>query len=334
MNFGVLADGDLGNVSQVIYEDDDGDPATEGSLIAWWDGDEYRWGSDPDINGVIDGDAFDVVPTKTLVQWALHPLQEQPDPATGKFPPGPLYEIGVMDDLAGLNVDSFVYLGRNFTGNQFTIRLTAVPVSSSNPYGDGSPAPGFPMSGGEYGNETPAWVANPAPGPEVYVGDDGVIDIRAGIAGEPVVVSLADFIVGTLPTVQIENLRTGEVQDVTLLQDPELKWKFTFSLATAASGEIGKSNDGIMNVWPNDLILVTYVDAFTGLANAPDNINIVKTAQVLIPFEKLEPVAPSADSGGGWCSYNPNGRFDPVLPALVLIGLAYLGLRRKTTSDK
>jgi hypothetical protein len=43
--------------------------------------------------------------------------------------------------------------------------------------------------------------------------------------------------------------------------------------------------------------------------------------------------APS-DDGGGWCSYNPNGRFDPVLPALVLIGLAYLGLRRKTTSDK
>ena len=335
MHLGVLADGDYGITSRGIYEDDDGDPATEGSLIAWWDGDEYRWGSDPDLNGDIDGDAFGVVPTNTLVQWALHPLQEEPDPATGKFPAGPLYSIDTMDDLAGLNVDSFVYLGRNFTGNQFTIRLTAVPVTSSSPYGPGTGgAPGFPMSGGEYGNETPAWVANPAPGPEVYVGDDGVIDIRAGIAGEPVVVSLADFVVGTLPTVQLENLRTGEVQDVTLLQDPVLKWKFTFTQATAASGQVGKSNDGILNVWPNDWIRVTYVDAFTGLANAPDNINIVKTAQVLIPFETLVPVAPSGSSGGGWCSYNPNGRFDPVLPALVLLGLAYLGLRRKTTSDK
>jgi hypothetical protein len=32
---GVLADGDVGILPQGIYEDDDGDPATEGRLIAW-----------------------------------------------------------------------------------------------------------------------------------------------------------------------------------------------------------------------------------------------------------------------------------------------------------
>jgi hypothetical protein len=332
MHLGVLADGDYGIASRGIYEDADGDPATEGDLIAWWDGDEYRWGSDPDFNGDIDDDAFGVVPTDTLVEWALHPLQDEPDPVTGEFPPGPLYEISTMDDLAGLNIDSFVYLGRQFTGNQFTIRLTAVPVTSNDPYGDGSPAPGFPMSGGEYGNETPAWVANPAPGPETYVSDDGFIDIKVlGFAGDPLLISLADNgVVGTLPTVELENLRTGETQNITLIQDSTLLWKFTFTQATAASGVVGANNDGVLNVWPNDWIRVTYIDAFDGT-----NSNVVKTDQVQIPLETLEPVTPApSDDGGGWCSYNPNGRFDPVLPALVLIGLAYLGLRRKTTSDK
>ena len=37
--------------------------------------------------------------------------------------------------------------------------------------------------------------------------------------------------------------------------------------------------------------------------------------------------------GGGFCSYNPNGRFDPVLPALILSAIAYLGFRRKQKSE-
>jgi hypothetical protein len=331
MYYGVLADDDRGILAQGIYADEDGDPATEGDLVAWWDGDEYRWGSDPDVNGEIDGDAFGVVPVKTLIQWALHPLVEETDfdkyPDTG-FAPGPLYEIGVMDDLAGLNIDYFVYLGRKFTGNQFTIRLTTVSVEE-----------GLNNPGDIYGNQTPAWVDSPAPGPEDFVGDDGVIDITAlGVAGDPLQVLLADIVVGALPTVTIENLRTGETENVTLLQDTniDLLWKFAFTQATVASGEAGGNNDGVLNVWPNDYVRVTYVDAFTGLANAPDNVNVVKTDQVLIPFEVLEPVTPTTASGdsGGLCSYNPNARFDPVLPALVLIGLAYLGLRRKTSSDK
>ncbi len=32
--------------------------------------------------------------------------------------------------------------------------------------------------------------------------------------------------------------------------------------------------------------------------------------------------------GGGFCSYNPGSRFDPVLPAILMIALAYLGWRR------
>jgi len=34
-------------------------------------------------------------------------------------------------------------------------------------------------------------------------------------------------------------------------------------------------------------------------------------------------------SGGGFCSYQPNGKFDPVLPLMVLIGLIYLARRHR-----
>jgi hypothetical protein len=335
MYYGVLSDdsygeyGDFGNLSQGIYIDEDGDPATEGDLIAWWDGSDYRWGSDPDLNGEIDDNKFTKVPVETLVQWALYPLQEEPDPDTGEFPPGPLFETGLMDDLAGLNVDYFVYLGRQFTGDQFTIRLRAVSTNNA------------PFAG-TTGDDVPPWGTatdlnpNVAPPLDSFVGDDGIIDIKAlGFAGDPLLVLLADTGatgLGSLPTVEVENLRTEEVETVTLGQDPTLTWKFTFTLPTAASGDTGASNDGTLNVWPLDFVRVTYVDAFDGT-----NSNVVKTDQVQIPVETVDPTPPPAGGGdddSGWCSYNPNGRFDPVLPALILTALGYLGLRRKTASSK
>jgi hypothetical protein len=192
MYWGVLSDtsygefGDYGILSQGIYRDDDGDPATEGSLIAWWDGLQYRWSIDgPVFDGVITPDeAFMPVDLADLQEWALSPLQEEPDfelyPETG-FPPGPLYETGVMDDLGGLNIDYFVYLGRNYdavTNPTFTIRMTAISVDNPDPYGDGTVTPGFPIPDGAYGNEIPAWVSNPAPPLATFLDTDadGVTD--------------------------------------------------------------------------------------------------------------------------------------------------------------
>ena len=34
------------------------------------------------------------------------------------------------------------------------------------------------------------------------------------------------------------------------------------------------------------------------------------------------------DDGGGFCSYQPNGRFDPVLPAILMTALAFIGFRK------
>jgi hypothetical protein len=117
-----------------IYKDDDGDPATEGSLIAFWDGTNWRYGAP----------GFTVVPETDLAVWAAAPLSET------EVLPGPRYEAAVIDDLAGLNVDVYIRLAETFnaTANP-TITMRLIPVG---------PAVGIA------GNDAnPLWIANPAP---------------------------------------------------------------------------------------------------------------------------------------------------------------------------
>ena len=142
-------------------------------------------------------------------------------------------------------------------------------------------------------------------------------------------IALADTgIVGSLPTVELENLRSGESEQLTLYQDSTLLWKYTYMAPTNASGVAGTNNDGTLNVWPNDWVRVTYLDAFDGT-----NTNVVKTDDVQIPIEGLEP--PPEDEvdlpGGSSGSFfmDSKGRLDLGLMILMVLGLGYLGLRRK-----
>ena len=60
----------------------------------------------------------------------------------------------------------------------------------------------------------------------------------------------------------------------------------------------------------------------------PDESNNSVAASVTITS------APVSDDGnGGLCSYDPNGRFDPVLPLLVMLSLIYLGWRRRVIAQ-
>jgi CSLREA domain-containing protein len=52
----------------------------------------------------------------------------------------------------------------------------------------------------------------------------------------------------------------------------------------------------------------------TNVDDNPDNNSHTVTTTVKV----------KSSSGGGFCSYHPNGKFDPVLPGLVFIGLFYL----------
>ncbi len=62
----------------------------------------YRWGIDRDFDGVVGPDAFGIVSDEYLAWFASRPLDENQvlDP--------PRYEIGYMDDLGGLNSDTFI----------------------------------------------------------------------------------------------------------------------------------------------------------------------------------------------------------------------------------
>jgi len=60
----------------------------------------------------------------------------------------------------------------------------------------------------------------------------------------------------------------------------------------------------------------------------PDLSNNTVSASVTIT------AAPGGGGDSGFCSYNPDARFDPVLPGLVLAGLAYLGWRLRKTGAK
>ena len=137
MDYGVIADGDPGTLSMGIYKDDDGDPATEGSLYAWWDGSNYRWGVK---GGPEDQSAWSLVSDADLAEMESLPLSE-----TEKLDP-PRYEFGYMDDLAGLNMDTFIKITPAYNVNTnptFTVRLT-----------------GLSAPAGAAGTEDGPWVGN------------------------------------------------------------------------------------------------------------------------------------------------------------------------------
>jgi len=60
---------------------------------------------------------------------------------------------------------------------------------------------------------------------------------------------------------------------------------------------------------------------------------IAAPAPPVAPVEPVEPVVSSGGGGGGGCTYNPDAKFDPTLPALLLLALGYLGLRRQKREE-
>lgn len=75
------------------------------------------------------------------------------------------------------------------------------------------------------------------------------------------------------------------------------------------------------NSWTESADVSASVDA---RQRDPDETNNTVTASVIIRSEPSD-----NNGGGGLCSYNPDGRFDPVLPLMAMLSLAYLGWRRK-----
>jgi len=141
MHYGVIADGDPGSIPMGIYKDDDGDASTEGSLYAWWDGSSpsccYRWG--------IQGGPQLQSPWSLVSDTDLAAMMDRPLDENQVLDP-PRYEVGYMDDLAGLNMDTFIKITPDFNTTlhkTFTVRLTGLSAAGA-------------------GTEDGPWVANPA----------------------------------------------------------------------------------------------------------------------------------------------------------------------------
>jgi hypothetical protein len=153
MHFGIFAEGDPGLIPMGIYKDDDGDPATEGGLYAWWDGTSptccYRWGIDKDDNGLVGPNAWGTLSDGELAYIAARELEN-----TTLLPPH--YEIAYADDLGGLNMDTYIKITPDYnpdplTGNPtFTVRLTGQSIAAAK-VADGAP-----------GTADGTWVATPA----------------------------------------------------------------------------------------------------------------------------------------------------------------------------
>jgi uncharacterized repeat protein (TIGR01451 family)/CSLREA domain-containing protein len=65
----------------------------------------------------------------------------------------------------------------------------------------------------------------------------------------------------------------------------------------------------------------------------PDLSNNTVAASVTITSVPVVP-PPSGGGDSGWCSYNPDARFDPVLPGLVLAALVFFGWRLRKTGAR
>lgn len=329
MDYGVLHDDDLETLAQGIYMDDDGDAATEGSLLAWWDGVNYRYGIDKDSDGVIDEDTFGIVPDSELAYMATRPLDEH------EILPPPRFEVGIIDDLAGLNVDTFIYLGRNFdvtTQPTFTVRMVAQSVTAAGADGDA-------------GNQLPDWYTKPAPPLTDFIpgNGDGAVSIVVATERDDIGLGVVDGNArgDALPImVTVSNVRSGELESVELAAGAT-EGSFEATLASVNSDTSDGNDNGTMAIVAGDVLEANYIDADDGMGNT----DVLKQDRATVAAYGTEPppIVPGPDPGpdpipgvvpeskvrGGWCAYDPNGKFDPVLPAMLFISLAVIGVRRR-----
>ena len=142
-------------------------------------------------------------------------------------------------------------------------------------------------------------------------------------------------------TISITNGAVDTDTNITLVTDA-LPSVVTFVSATTTVGSCAEAsgvvtcNIGDLDGTSSATVTLTLTAAAAGEATITANVTSTtepdastepnNTASVLTTIRST-----SSDDGGGWCSYNPEGRFDPVFPALLLIGLALIIWRRLAT---
>jgi hypothetical protein len=239
-----------------------------------------------------------------------------------------------MDDLGGLNVDTFFKLqAQSYTGGtdvnpndtinpdrvgfdpdthtQIVIRFTADSIAAADP----------------------PWINDPAPSLEEIldqnIADAAEIAIIAGHAGEPLHLVVADASPANPVTVTLTNQRTdGETEsvDLTLVNNLTNVYEGTFN--TTDSTAAG-SDDDTLNVTAGDTILMSYVDPDSD--GSGTEATVTATATILGTAPGDDDDTTSGGGGGGGCTIGTGSAWNITMPAILaaLLGYGFIRRRRK-----
>ncbi|MFA0066744.1 hypothetical protein BCU83_01835 [Vibrio breoganii] len=92
---------------KAVFFDEDNDPETDATLIAWWDGNNWRGNYD---------EGFPVIDQAEIDWLAANP--------------NGLYEMGDIEDVLNLGINYIIKVGNGIPGGTFTVRV--IPVVSDN----------------------------------------------------------------------------------------------------------------------------------------------------------------------------------------------------------
>lgn len=317
----------------VIARYDEGDPEGESDAIeAWWDGDNWRY-------GVAQG--FTIVPQDQLEQWAELLLGRDLPPELGTV----RYNSEMADDLSGLNMDTYLYLGDDLLEagttphfndgpprlDSITVRYTAIPAS---------------QLGSVAGTEDPEWTlpGNEAPSLASYMADTGVPvalnDSATTLRDDPVNINVLanDLLDGELivdgPTVHVNV--AGDPADgsavvesdktITYTPAPGFTGEDSFTYTVTVDGE--ESNAATVKVRvvapPDPDVPMARNDSATATGTEPVDIDILANDTVGPLEDPVDPNAATVTLGAqptlGSVTINPDNTVtyqasaDPALP--------------------
>ena len=177
----------------VIERHDDGDPTTEGdAIMAWWDGDDWRYG--------VDGN-FGVVEEDQLVQWAALLLGFD---SPGIEDPTRYGMEEAFDDLSAINSDVYLYLDESFDVDLHeTLTLRITPVSVTEGGVSGQPGTEEPVWTEEGNEATPLESYMPETGEPVAINDYATL-VRADESEVDIDVLANDLLDGELLTEAVD----------------------------------------------------------------------------------------------------------------------------------
>jgi hypothetical protein len=276
-----------------IFFDDDGDPATDDQLVAWYgynpatSGYEWMYGG----NGVV-GTSFGTVDPLDLAAWSASPV----------------HYVGVIDDLVNIGLNYLVTIGDITTfpataNNTFTIRITPTKDTS------GTGAPGY--------------VANLPPG-------TGELTVTDSInPGDDISIQVTDSDLNTddllveVVAVSVDNFTAATQVMVTLTETGPATGVFTGVMTTDDRNVVNPTARD-MGVAGGDTVTTTYVDAADALSNPVTLTANTSIVDLIIATGGGD----GGGGGGGGCSMASDAGLDPTLPVLILVALSYLGMRR------